>query len=88
MGFCGTIEYGKGYISAPKPALTEIIPQYQVSIPVRLAQCSLPYKWCSYRYHFRPPDSSSDGIAFAVKAGHLKRLLMNCREISFPARDS
>ncbi|WP_343701910.1 trypsin-like peptidase domain-containing protein [Chitinophaga sp.] len=77
MGFPrDEIVYGKGYISAQTGFNGDTL-AYQVSIPVNPGNSGAPLLDANGEVIgiITGKQSSSDGIAFAVKSGHLKRLL-------------
>ncbi len=89
MGFPrDEIEYGKGYISAQTGFNGDTL-KYQVSIPVRPGNSGAPLLDNNGEVIgiISGRQTSSDGIAFAVKAGHLKRLLDELPRDKFSRKD-
>lgn len=89
MGFPrDEIVYGMGYISAQTGFNGDTL-AYQVSIPVNPGNSGAPLLDNSGEVIgiITGKQSSSDGIAFAVKSGHLKRLLDELPKEKFSRRD-
>lgn len=89
MGFPrDEIVYGKGYISAQTGFNGDTL-AYQVSIPVNPGNSGAPLLDNSGEVIgiVTGKQSSSDGIAFAVKSGHLKRLLDELPKDKFSRKD-
>ncbi|RPE09415.1 serine protease [Chitinophaga lutea] len=89
MGFPrDEIVYGKGYISAQTGFNGDTL-AYQVSIPVDPGNSGAPLLDATGEVVgiITGKQASSDGIAFAVKAGHLKRLLDELPKDKFSRKD-
>lgn len=89
MGFPrDEIVYGMGYISAQTGFNGDTL-AYQVSIPVNPGNSGAPLLDNSGEVIgiITGKQSSSDGIAFAVKSGHLKRLLDELPKEKFNRKD-
>lgn len=89
MGFPrDEIVYGKGYISAQTGFNGDTL-AYQVSIPVNPGNSGAPLLDAQGEVIgiITGKQSTSDGIAFAVKSGHLKRLLDELPKDKFSRKD-
>ncbi|MGX5819645.1 trypsin-like peptidase domain-containing protein [Chitinophaga lutea] len=89
MGFPrDEIVYGKGYISAQTGFNGDTV-AYQVAIPVNPGNSGAPLLDADGEVIgiIRGKQSSSDGIAFAVKSGHLRRLLDELPKDKFSRKD-
>lgn len=89
MGFPrDEIVYGKGYISAQTGFNGDTL-AYQVSIPVNPGNSGAPLLDSNGEVIgiITGKQSTSDGIAFAVKSGHLKRLLDELPKDKFSRKD-
>lgn len=89
MGFPrDEIVYGKGYISAQTGFNGDTL-AYQVSIPVNPGNSGAPLLDAHGGVIgiITGKQSTSDGIAFAVKSGHLKRLLDELPKDQFSRKD-
>lgn len=89
MGFPrDEIVYGKGYISAQTGYNGDTL-AYQVSIPVRPGNSGAPLLDSKGEVIgiITGKQTSSDGIAFAVKSGHLKRILDELPKEKFSRKD-
>lgn len=89
MGFPrDEIVYGKGYISAETGFNGDTL-AYQVSIPVNPGNSGAPLLDSRGEVIgiITGKQSTSDGIAFAVKSGHLKRLLDELPKEKFSRKD-
>lgn len=89
MGFPrDEIVYGKGYISAQTGFNGDTL-AYQVSIPVNPGNSGAPLLDSHGEVIgiITGKQSTSDGIAFAVKSGHLKRLLDELPKDKFSRKD-
>lgn len=82
------IVYGKGYISAQTGFNGDTL-AYQVSIPVNPGNSGAPLLDAQGEVIgiITGKQSTSDGIAFAVKSGHLKRLLDELPKDKFSRKD-